>query len=167
MLAGSISALAQTAKTKVVPNVVITNKVNYTLKLWKNEKLICNPTEADIKAAVTARDNSEEGPRLVFSTPGNTNELQVSGTPKAGFSFDYHEGLGDSYPSYGSKKHDHSAETTIKLLAAYMKGADDWKKLVEGKKQQESAPAKSLRGIGHLKRTIGYNRMRDFDNLRT
>ena len=127
-LAGCLSAVAQSAKTP-------TNATGYTLKFWKNEKIIRNPTEADIRAAVTALDNSEDGPRLVLSTAGNTNELQVSGTPKGGFSFDYHEGVGDNYPLYLSKKSDHSAETAIKLLVAYMKGTDDWKKMVEWKKE--------------------------------
>lgn len=127
-LAGCLSVVAQSAKTP-------TNATGYTLKLWKNEKIIRNPTEADIRVAVTALDNSEDGPRLVLSTAGNTNELQVSGTPKGGFSFDYHEGVGDNYPLYLSKKSDHSAETAIKLLVAYMKGTDDWKKMVEWKKE--------------------------------
>lgn len=107
------SVLSQTPTNK--PSAPTTT-MSYSLKFWSNEKVIHNPTEADIKAAVTALNNSDDGPRLVLSTPGNANELQVSGTPKDGFSFDYHEGLGDNYPLYVSKKSDYSADTVIKLF---------------------------------------------------
>lgn len=126
---------AETASTTNTPASKASHPMNYTLKLWKNEKLIPHPTEADIRAAVTGLDNSEDGPRLILSTTGNTNELQVSGTPKDGFSFDYHEGLGDNYPIYVSAKTDYKADTVIKLFDAYLKGGDDWKKLIEWKKQ--------------------------------
>jgi hypothetical protein len=129
------SAFCQTPAVKTQAPSAPINTMTYTLKLWSNEKLIHNPTEADIKAAVTGLNSSDDGPRLVLSTAGNTNELQVSGSPKGGFSFDYHEGLGDNYPLYVSKKSDYSADAVIKLFDAYLKGGSDWKSQVEWQKQ--------------------------------
>lgn len=105
-----------------------------TLKIWEHERIIPDPTEADIRAAVTALDDSAMGPRLRLSMDGGANEINLSGTP-GDFGFDYHEGVvhaGNYF--YGSKRTDYSVETAIKLLVAYRNDAPDWKGMMEWQK---------------------------------
>ncbi len=73
-----------TLKAQPPPSVLI---------LWNGNKLINNPTEADIRAAVTALDDSELGPRLRLSLNGNATRIELSGSPRAGFGLDYREGV--------------------------------------------------------------------------
>ena len=108
------------------------NTMSCTLKIWKGEKTIPNPTEADIRAAVTALDNSEIGPRLLLSLHGGAGQIELSGTPRDGFGLDYREGaVSEGGYIYASKRTDYSAETAIKVLVAYRNGAPDWKTMAE------------------------------------
>jgi hypothetical protein len=105
-----------------------------TLKIWENERIIPDPTEADIRAAVTALDDSEMGPRLRLGMNGHSDEMDLSGTP-GDFGFNYHDGVVHARGYfYASKRTDYSVETAIKLLVAYRNGVPDWKTMVEWQK---------------------------------
>ncbi len=102
------------------------------LLLWKENKLINNPTEADVRAAVAALDDSEIGPRLRLSLNGNATRIELSGSPQGGFGLDYREGAAQKRRAvYASAKTDLSAETVTQVLVAARNGAPDWKKLLE------------------------------------
>ena len=103
-----------------------------TLTIQKGGKVINNPAEADIRGAVEALDDSEVGPRLLISLNGGAGQIELSGTPRYGFAFDYREGPAkDGATIYASKKTDYPAETAVKVLVAYRNGAPDWKTMVE------------------------------------
>lgn len=111
------------------------NPTSCTLKIWKGEKTTPNPTEADIRAAVAALDNSEIGPRLLLSLEGGAGQMELSGAPRDGFGLDYREGAASEEACiYASKRTDFSTETITKVLLAYRNGAADWKTMVEWNK---------------------------------
>ncbi len=106
-----------------------------TLKLWKNDQILPNPTEVDIRAAVTALSNDEMGPRLLLRMDGCGSQIQLTGTPQDGFAFEYRERSADAEGYfYSSKKHDYPPEMAVKVLTAYRSGVADWATLVAWKK---------------------------------
>jgi hypothetical protein len=116
------------------PAMPASNTLTCTLKIWESGKIIPAPTETDIRAAVMALDDSEMGPRLRLSMDGDTNRMELSGTP-GDFGFDYHEEAvqAEGY-FYASRRTDYSTETAIKVLVAYRNGTPDWQTMVEWKK---------------------------------
>ena len=125
----------QPSSTAQVSPVTSTNTVNCALKIYKTGQLIDQPTEADLRTAVAALDDSELGPRLALSFDGGTNGMYVTGTPRYGFGLEYHEGVvSDGDHGYASKKTDLSAETVTKVLLAYRSHAPNWKAIVEWEK---------------------------------
>jgi hypothetical protein len=122
----------------VIPPPIATTAstdLSCTLKLWKNEKVLHNPTEADIRAAVTALSNDEMGPRLLLKMDGCGSQIQLTGTPQDGFAFEYRERSADAEGCfYSSERYDYPTEMAIKVLSAYRSGVADWATMVVWKK---------------------------------
>ena len=117
------------------PSATASADLSCTLKLWENGKLIPNPTEADIRAAVSALDDSALGPRLLLSINGNGSQIQLSGAPPGDFALDYRErGADEAGYFYASRRCDYSTDAAIKILLAYRNGTADWATMVEWEK---------------------------------
>jgi hypothetical protein len=115
--------------------MTVANTSGFTLKLWAPERIIANPTEAAIRSALEALDESEMGPRLLLSINGGANRLQLTGNPRDGFGFDYFEGtVGEGDHFYTSKRYDHSIDEAMKVLLGFLSGTADWRAMVEWKK---------------------------------
>jgi hypothetical protein len=127
------------ADTAVIPTPLTATTasadLSCTLKLWQNEEIIPNPTEADIRAAVLALNASELGPRLRLSMDGDGSQIQLSGTPRDGFALDFRErGADEEGYFYASRRCNYPADAAIEVLVAYRNGTADWSTMVEWKK---------------------------------
>jgi len=96
-----------------------------TLKFDENEKTILNPTEADIRAAVTSHKDGI-GPIFYIGLDGTEDFLRIS-VFKGAFSFDGREGN----VGYMSKRDILSIEEAVKVMTAYRNGSADWKRMVD------------------------------------
>ena len=117
------------------PEMTTSTDLSCTLKLWENERIIPNPTEADIRAAVLALDDSQLGPRLLLSMDGNGSQIQLTGAPPDGFGLEYRERAADEAGYfYSSRRYDYSPDAAIKVLIAYRNSVADWATMVEWKR---------------------------------
>ncbi|MGO8836891.1 MAG: protein kinase domain-containing protein [Limisphaerales bacterium] len=96
-----------------------------TLKFDENEKTIPNPTEADIRAAVTSHKDGI-GPVFYIGLDGTEDFLRIS-VFKGAFSFDGREGN----VGYMSKRDILSIEEAVKVMTAFRNGSADWKRMVD------------------------------------
>jgi hypothetical protein len=117
------------------PPATASTDLSCTLKLWKNGRIIPNPTEADIRAEVLALDDSVFGPRLRLSMNGNGSQIELSGTPQDGFALDYRERSTDETGYfYASRRCDYPADVAIRILIAYRNSVADWATMAEWKR---------------------------------
>lgn len=116
-------------------NTNAANSMSCTLTIWKDQKTIGDPTEADVRNAVAALDDNDIGPRLALSLDGGALKIELSGTPRDGFGLDYRDQAARAAGYvWASKQTDLSAETCTKVLVAARNRAPDWKDLIEWKK---------------------------------
>ena len=103
--------------------------MSHTLKFEDESKSIPNPTEADIRSAVTSHvpDEDSFGPILGIGLDGTEEILRINSLEKGRFSFEYTDGNF----GYTSKRQNFSPEETVKVLTAYGNGTSDWMKLVD------------------------------------
>jgi hypothetical protein len=124
LLAGGITVSAQTTNTP--PN---TKTMSYTLNNSDN-KTVQNPTESDIRTAVTSLDGDTN--IFLILRKDAKHWIQASWAAKGPLiDFDYAEGVEDAQ-FHTPKKY--SADIAFKVLDSYLKGTEDWKKLVEWEK---------------------------------
>ena len=123
LLITGLSASAQTANAPAEGTTM-----NCTLTFSDTQKTIHNPTEADMRAALKASDNSDAvGPVFQITLEASTESLQVDLNDKNQFSFDYSDGQNASV----SRRNDFSLDEALKVLMAFCNRAVDWKKMVE------------------------------------
>jgi hypothetical protein len=91
------------------------------------DKTIQNPTEDEIRQAVSTLDNKNNDAFLVLEINDMTY-MQTSGDPKDGFILEYQEN--DVKHHYQSKR-ELAADEVVKALVLYSVGSDDWKQMAE------------------------------------
>ena len=101
--------------------------MSYTLDIC-GEKKIQNPTEADIRQAISILDADKNSAFLILGTWDMTY-IQSSGDTKDGFDLEYQDG--DLKHHYRANKF--KAEEIIKAMTSYSTGTDNWKKTAEWK----------------------------------
>jgi hypothetical protein len=124
LLAGGITVGAQTTNT-----TTHTKTMSYTLDICGDKK-IQNPTEADIRQAISTLDTDKNSAFLILETSDMTY-IQSSGDKKLGFDLEYQDG--DKKHHFRAKRDSFTAEEIIKAMTSYSAGTDDWKKLTEWK----------------------------------
>ena len=100
--------------------------MNYALDVY-GDKNIQNPTEADIRQAVSSLAD-EDGAFLILGTSDMTY-IQAVVDRQFGFDLEYQED--DTEHHYRARRNDFTVEEIIKAMTSYSTGADDWKKTVE------------------------------------
>jgi hypothetical protein len=118
LLAGGITVGAQTTNT--TPR---TKTMSYALRNLQNDKVIPNPTDADIRATIASLKD-DFGPVLALEI-GDSQPLQMDEVSKGHFGFSCQEGQ----TGYFSDKHEFSTEDAIKLIISFRDGTADWKKM--------------------------------------
>ncbi|MGZ5508709.1 MAG: hypothetical protein ACXWKH_20235 [Limisphaerales bacterium] len=106
-----------------------TNSMTYTLEFQENDKIIHNPTEADIRSAL-ASHNDDFGPVLVIKTDGTADFIRVVAEQDGHFSFQHSP---DGKVVFVSTKETFSVDEATKVAVGYAKGLPDWKNLVDWK----------------------------------
>jgi len=124
------SSFAQILDTGV-PNKTITSThpkiMNYKLVNLQNNKVIPNPTDADIRATVHSL-HDDFGPVLALETTGEEQPLQMDEIEKGSFGFNCKDG---DTGYFVKKGHECSAEVAIKIIISYRDGTADWKTMTE------------------------------------
>lgn len=101
--------------------------MNCTLDIC-GDREIQNPTEADIRQALSSLDTGKNDAFLILATSDLTY-IQTSGDRNVGFDLEYQEG--DTGHHYRAQRDDFTAEEIIKAMASYCAGADNWKNIAE------------------------------------
>lgn len=92
------------------------------------DKEIQNPTDTDIRQAVSSLDTDKNSAFLVLATSELTY-MQTSGDKNIGFSLEYQEGNTEHH--YQAKRDDFTAEEIIQAMISYCAGSENWKKISE------------------------------------
>ena len=121
LLVGCSAMSAQTTNSPTNTNTPTHRKtMSYTLMFEESKTTIPNPTEADIRAAVTSYKDFE------IDLSGTEDFLRITVSGRA-FSFDGKDGN----VGYMTKKDVVSIEEAVKIMTAYRNGSADWKKMVD------------------------------------
>jgi len=123
-LSGVVTVGAQSTNT--TPH---TKTMSYTLDICGDKK-IQNPTEADIRQAISTLDTDKNSAFLILGT-SNMTYIQSSGDKKVGFDLEYQDG--DLKHHFRAKRDSFKAEEIIKAMTSYSAGTDEWKKISEWK----------------------------------
>ena len=102
------------------------NAMNYTLDIC-GDKRIQNPTESDIRQAVSALDTNSGDAFLILGSTEMTY-IQTGGDQKVGFVLEYQDT--DAKHHYRAKRN-LTVDEIVKALVTYSTGADDWKTMAE------------------------------------
>jgi hypothetical protein len=124
------SSFAQIIDTGMPDNTITATHakiMNYKLVNLQNNKVIPNPTDADIRAAV-ASIHDDFGPVLALETTGEEQPLQMDEIAKGSFGFNCKDG---DMGYFVKKGHECSAEAAIKIIISYRDGTADWKTMTE------------------------------------
>jgi hypothetical protein len=107
-------------------NLTPRKTMSHTLDVCGSKK-VRNPSEADIRAAVSALDTAK-GEAFLILGPTNMTYIQTGGDRKIGFDLEYQEN--DAKHHYRAKRN-FTDEEIVKVLICYMTGGDDWKKTAD------------------------------------
>ena len=130
MLASICVASAQTTNSSNTTNgITKTNTMSYKLTFFDSQQTISNPTEADIRAAVTSHKD-DFGPIFIIGLDETKGFIRVVAEQDSHFSFQY---TVDGSVVYVSTKETFSIEDAVKVSATYKNGSADWKKMVDWK----------------------------------
>ena len=113
----------QRATTATPPTA---STMNTTLDICGLKK-IPNPTETDIRQAVSTLDTGKNDAFLILG-PTEMTYIQIAGDEKAGFHVEYQEN--DVEHHYRAKR-DLTVDEVVKTLLAYSAGSDEWKRMTE------------------------------------
>ena len=122
LLAGGITVGAQ--PTNFYPR--------YTLIFDVGQRGIANPTEADIRSAVTGY-KGQMGPIFQISMVGTKETLQIDALGDGHYSFEYSDG---GKVGYISKRKDYSIEEAVKILTDYRYGSPIWNETIDWKERK-------------------------------
>jgi hypothetical protein len=100
--------------------------MSYTLDIC-GDKTVQNPSEAGIRAAVSALD-TKKGDAFLILGPTQMTYIQTSGDPKVGFDLEYQEA--DAQHHYRAKRN-FTADEIVKVFVSYLSGSGDWKKAAD------------------------------------
>jgi len=101
--------------------------MNFKLTSEQNNKVIANPTDADIHAMVVSLTD-DFGPVLTLQTPGDAQYLSMDEIAKGKFGFTCKDG---NIAWTTKDGHECSPEVAIKIIISYRDQTPDWKKLGE------------------------------------
>jgi len=95
--------------------------MNCALEVCGSTK-IQNPSESDIRQAVSALDTKHNDAFLILG-PTNMTYIQVTGDPKVGFDVEYQE---SNLPNHYRSRCDFTVEEIVRTLVEYYTGPDEW-----------------------------------------
>jgi hypothetical protein len=131
IFATGIYANAQTVSAPSTHTNTTTPKksVNFKLTNEQNNKVVANPTDADIHAMVVSLTD-DFGPVLSLQTLGDAQYLSMDEISKSKFGFTCKDG---NIAWTTKDGHECSPEVAIKIIISYRDQTPDWKKLGEWK----------------------------------
>jgi len=89
-----------------------------------SEKTIVNPTEADIRSALSSL-NTKSGDAFVILGPSDMTYIQASGDQNVGFDLEYQEGT--IHQHYRAKQEPIPLNAIIEAFIAYRNENSEWK----------------------------------------
>ncbi len=129
-IVGCCAVSAQVTTRSTNPTTKAT-AMNYTLVfITGSKKDIHNPTEADIRAALTSQKD-DFGPVFDIHPDGTDEFFAIVSEQDGHFSFQHSPDR--KKVIYASKKETFSIDDGVKAASEYLKGSPDWKKLGDWK----------------------------------